>query len=54
MKYYIYGEDGDLMRIVGRQEEAEHMCATRSGWYYKARRGKRVKLSINQFEEAPF
>ena len=42
---------GDLMRIVGRLEEAKSIVAVRNGWTYKR---------VNQqkpayvFEEAPF
>lgn len=53
VNYLVYDEDGDLMRIVGRKDEAEALCAIRAGWVWKAKR--EVKPAIHkQFEEAPF
>lgn len=36
--YLIYNEDNDLMRVVGRQEEARAICCLRLGWTFKVRR----------------
>lgn len=36
--YLIYNEDNDLMRVVGRQEEARAICCLRLGWTFKLRR----------------
>ena len=36
MRYKISHEDGELMRITHRKEEAEAVCALRLGWIYKA------------------
>jgi uncharacterized protein (DUF2225 family) len=36
MQYKIYNEDEELMRVVGRKEEAQAMCALRNNWTYKA------------------
>ncbi len=49
--YEIRDETGDLMRIVGRLEEAKSLVAVRKGWSYK-----RVKQHkpVYVFEEAPF
>jgi hypothetical protein len=51
MSYVIKNEDGDTMRIVGRQEEAMAICALRTGWTFKCVR--KAKPTYN-FEEAPF
>ena len=37
-KYLIYDEAGDLMRVVGRQEEARHLVSTHLGWTFKLQR----------------
>jgi hypothetical protein len=52
MQYKIYNEDGELMRVVGRKEEAESICETRKGWTYKATRN--APKPQYTFEEAPF
>ena len=52
MQYKIYNEDEELMRVVGRKEEAESICETRKGWTYKATRNAPKPQYI--FEEAPF
>jgi hypothetical protein len=52
MQYKIYNEDGELMRVVGRKEEAEAMCALRNNWTYKAVRN--APKPQYTFEEAPF
>lgn len=36
--YLIYDEDGDLMRVVGRQEEARHIVSNHEGWTFKLQR----------------
>jgi hypothetical protein len=38
MRYKIYNEDGELMRVTHRKEEAEAVCALRLGWSFKAER----------------
>lgn len=50
-KYCLYDEQGELMRIVGRQEEARHIISTRSGWTMKCVRYTR-KVDLSQFEDA--
>jgi hypothetical protein len=50
-KYEIKDETGDLMRIVGRLDEAKSLIAVRNGWSYK--RVKEDKPAF-VFEEAPF
>lgn len=52
MKYKIYNEEGELMRVVGRKEEAESICNTRNGWTFKAVRN--APKPQYTFEEAPF
>jgi hypothetical protein len=51
MKYYIYDETGEIMRIVHRQEEAWAICALRLGWKFKGVRHS-VRVDLSQFEMA--
>ena len=51
-KYIIKDEDGTVMRIVGRQEEARAICCLRLGWSFKCVRSPKVKLDLSQFEDA--
>jgi hypothetical protein len=53
MSYVIRDEDGEVIRIVGRQEEAQAICMLRSGWSFKCVRKAKVKPTY-QFEEALF
>jgi hypothetical protein len=53
MSYVIKNEDGETMRIVGRQEEAMTICSLRLGWTFKYVR-KSVRKPVYVFEEAPF
>jgi hypothetical protein len=50
--YLIKNEDGELMRTVHRQEEAQAICALRLGWTYKCVRKPIKKINLTQFEEA--
>lgn len=34
-KFMVYDETGDLIRIVGRREEAIYMVSLRLGWTFK-------------------
>jgi hypothetical protein len=34
-QYQVFDEAGDLMRIVGRKDEALAVVALRNGWTYK-------------------
>lgn len=49
MSYRVVDELGELMRVVGRLEEAKTLVASREGWTYK-----RVKLEkpVYEFEDA--
>lgn len=51
--YLIYNEDNDLMRIVGRQEEARGIVSLRTGWTFKCVRYTQ-KFDLSKFEEALF
>lgn len=53
MSYLIRDEDGEVMRIVGRQEEAISLVGQRPGWTFKCVR-KTVRVDLSQFEEALF
>ena len=48
--YVIRNENNEVMRIVGRQEEAIAVCSLREGWTFKCVR--KPKLDLSQFEEA--
>jgi hypothetical protein len=52
MKYLIKDEFGELMRIVGRQEEALIICALRAGWTFKCLRKPIKRIDLIQFEDA--
>jgi hypothetical protein len=49
--YQVFDEAGDLMRIVGRKDEALALIALRSGWTYKRIVVQKPKF---KFEEALF
>lgn len=51
MSYQVTDELGELMRVVGRLEEAKTLVANRAGWSYKR---VRIERPAYQFEEAPF
>lgn len=42
--YLIYNEDKEVMRIVGRREEALTICSLRQGWTFK----KAVQMIIKR------
>ena len=48
--YVIRNENNEVMRSVGRQEEAIAVCSLREGWTFKCVR--KPKLDLSQFEEA--
>lgn len=50
MKYLIRDENGELMRIVGRREEAKHLVNIRNGWTFQAI--PKPKLDLSKFQEA--
>ena len=52
MKYIVKDENGDVMRIVGRQEEARQLTQSRDGWTFSGVRSPKVKLDLSQFEDA--
>lgn len=52
MKYIIKDENGETMRIVGRQEEARQITNTRIGWSFVGVRSPKVKLDLSQFKDA--
>lgn len=52
MTYYIKDENGDLMRVVARQEEARQIVNQRDGWTFKCVRKPVQKLDLSQFQEA--
>lgn len=52
MKYIVKDENGETMRIVGRQEEARQLVNARAGWTFKGVRSPKVKLDLSQFADA--
>jgi len=51
VNYIVKNEDGETMRVVGRQEEALAICALRTGWTFKC---VRKPKPVYTFEEALF
>lgn len=49
MIYYIYDDEGLLMRKVKSLTEAKYIISLRDGWTIK-----RVKQEKKQYEDAPF
>ena len=47
--YHVFDEANDLMRIVGRKEEALALVALRNGWSYKKTVTQKPKF---EFEDA--
>lgn len=43
MTYIVKDENGETMRIVKRQEEAEQIIMSRPGWTYKKVKQKIIK-----------
>lgn len=43
-KYYIYDENGELMRIVKSRQEAKQICSIRQGWTFKVVKKSKVNL----------
>lgn len=54
MSYMVYDEEGELMRVVGRQEEARQIAQAREGWTFKCVRKPKETVDLIEFEEAPF
>lgn len=52
MKYLVKDENGDLMRVVGRQEEARQLVNARAGWTFNGIRSPKVTIDLSQFEDA--
>lgn len=52
MEFKVYNEDGELMRIVHRREEAQALCAKRRGWSFTARRRPNRSIDLSTLGEA--
>ena len=52
MSYLIKDENGELIRVVGRQEEARQIVKQCDGWTFKCVRKPVKKLDLSQFEDA--
>lgn len=52
MSYFIKDENGEVMRVVGRQEEARQIINQRDGWTFKCVRKPVRKIDFSQFKEA--
>ena len=46
MSYVIRDEDGEVMRIVGRKEEAKQIVGQRTGWTFKCVRKPKTKIDL--------
>jgi hypothetical protein len=49
MRYHIYDENGEKMRIVSSLWEAKHITELRDGWRFE-----RVRKPRLVYEDAPF
>lgn len=54
MAYNIKDENGELMRVVHRKEEAEQLVQQREGWTFKCVRKPVRKVDLSSLGEAPF
>lgn len=54
MKYLVKDEAGDLMRVVGRREEAKQLVQSRLGWTFSSVSTPKPELDLSQFEDALF
>lgn len=52
MPYIIKDENGETMRVVGRQEEAKQIVNARTGWTFKCVRKPVRQIDLSQFEDA--
>lgn len=52
--YIIKDENGETMRVVGRQEEAKQIVQSRQGWTFKCVRKPVRQVDLSMLEEAPF
>lgn len=52
MSYIVKDENGETMRIVGRQEEARQLVNARAGWTFKCIKKPVKKIDLSQFEQA--
>ena len=53
MSYLVLNEEGEIMRIVGRREEAIAICSLREGWTFKCvRKVVRKLVEGYKFEDA--
>jgi hypothetical protein len=52
MSYIVRDEDGEVMRIVGRKEEALCLIAFRKGWTITHVRKPVQVVDLSQFEDA--
>lgn len=50
--YLIYDENNELMRVVGRQEEARALVSSHDGWSFKCKRTPKPIVDLSQFQEA--
>ena len=54
MEYIIKDENGEVMRLVGRKEEAEQVVAVREGWTFKCVRKPVREVDLSELGEALF
>jgi len=54
MPYQLFDEYGELMRVVGRQEEAKQIVQQREGWTFKCVRKPVRKIDLSNLGEALF
>ena len=54
MSYVVKDENGETMRVVGRQEEARQIVQQREGWTFKCVRKPAQKIDLSSLAEALF
>jgi hypothetical protein len=54
MSYVVKDENGETMRVVGRQEEARQIVQQREGWTFKCVRKPAQKIDLSSLGEALF
>jgi hypothetical protein len=54
VEYIIKDENGEVMRLVCRKEEAEQIVEMREGWTFKCVRKPVRKIDLTELGEALF
>ena len=52
--YYVYDENGELMRVVKRHDELKHLLEIYHGWTFRYVRNDKKPVDLTKFKDAPF